>query len=253
MSRRPLVAGNWKLHLGPVEARAFATELRAALLDVDTVDLAVFPTALSVVPVAEVLADTAIHVGLQWATAHASGAYTGRNSATHARQAGCGRLLVGHSEVRRDLGVDDAQVATMARTGLQTGLLPVICVGETLQERDDGRVEEVLVRQVTGALQELEPDEAATCTLAYEPVWAIGTGRTARPEQAQHAHALLRGWLSQHFPPFVAAQVRILYGGSVKPGNAAELLCQPDIDGALVGGASLDAQAFRAIVAAAAP
>lgn len=251
MSRRAFVAGNWKLHLGPTDARAFAEQLRASLLDVDDVDLAVFPTTLSVVPVVEVLADTTIHVGVQWAGPDPEGAFTGRNSVLHARQAGCGRLLVGHSEVRRDLGVDDARVRSTVLAGLRAGLLPVICLGETLAEREAGQVSAVLLRQLSGALEGLAPDEVATCTLAYEPVWAIGTGRTASPEQAQEAHALLRGWLAAHHPPFVAEQIRILYGGSVKPDNAAELMAQPDIDGALVGGASLQLDAFRAIIDAA--
>ncbi len=248
--RRPFVAGNWKLHRGPGQARPLAKALRTQLMDVEHVDLAVFPPDLSIAEVVAVLADTTLQVGVQQVTAQVEGAYTARTSAAHARAAGCGRALVGHSEVRRDLGVTDAHVHAATRAALSHGLLPVICLGETLEERDADLVTEVLLRQLTGALGDLHPDEVATCTLAYEPVWAIGTGRTASPEQAQAAHEVLRQALTERYPAFVADQTRILYGGSVKPNNAAALMAMPDVDGALVGGASLDPDAFSAIVAA---
>ncbi len=251
MSRRPCLAGNFKLHLGPQNARDHALALRTRLLGIDAVDLAVFPTSMSVPDVVRVLEDTAIHVGVQHIAAAAEGAFTGRTSARHAREAGCQRALIGHSEVRRDLNVSDDDVHAATRLALTEGLLPVICLGETLAQRDAGEVEAVLTRQLLGALGDLAADEVATCTVAYEPVWAIGTGRTATPDQAQPAHALLRQLLADRYPPFVAEQTRILYGGSVNRDNAAALLSCPDVDGALVGGASLDPEAFAAIVQAA--
>ena len=251
MTRRPLVAGNWKLPLGPRDAARVAAALRAEAPREDRVELAVFPTALSIAAVVDVLDDTAIHVGIQWAGPEAEGAYTGRNSPVIAREAGCQRALIGHSEVRAQLGVTDPDVHAAIRACLAAGLLPMVCVGETLDQRDAGAVDTVLRAQVDGAFGNLHPDEVATCTLAYEPVWAIGTGRTASPDQAQAVHAMLREHLRRRYPAFVADSMRILYGGSVKPANARALLSQPDIDGALVGGASLDPAQFLAIAAAA--
>jgi triosephosphate isomerase len=251
MSRKPLIAGNWKLNLGPGAAREHAVALRTALLDVEDVDLVVFPTALSIAGVLDELASTNIGVGVQWAHASAKGAHTGCNAAGMARELGCGWLLAGHSECRADLGETDARVNGSIHEGLASGLLPMMCLGESLAQREAGELESVLSRQLEQGLAGLTPDQVATCTLAYEPIWAIGTGVTATPAQAQDAHAFIRGWLSETYPAFVAEQMRILYGGSVKPGNAAELLANPDIDGALVGGASLKADSFAGIVAAA--
>jgi triosephosphate isomerase len=167
-----------------------------------------------------------------------------------ARSAGCVWALIGHSERRQLFGETDDAVGRKVRAALDAGLLPMVCVGETLDQRDAGQALQVVTRQLAVALGTLRPDEAVTVTIAYEPVWAIGTGRTASPEQAQEMHEALRAWVRDRYPPFVADQVRILYGGSVKASNAAELLSQPDIDGALVGGASLDADGFAAIVTA---
>ena len=251
MSRRPLVAGNWKLHLAPKAAGALAEGLAGRLSDTEHVDLVVFPTALSLTAVVPALAGSGIHVGVQEIEPVQTGARTGGNSAAMAREVGCGYALIGHSERRQHWGETDASVRAKVDAARDAGLLPMVCVGETLEERDAGRVEEVVFRQVAAAFEGLEADVAATITLAYEPVWAIGTGRTATPAQAQEVHAAIRGWLADHYPAFVAEQVRVLYGGSVKPSNAAELLACPDIDGALVGGASLDAASFAGIVAGA--
>lgn len=251
MTRRPLVCGNWKLHLGPADAEAFAGALAARFADTPSVDLAVFPTSLSVDRVARVLRRSTVRVGVQRVAPAATGAFTGRTSAAMARSLGAAWALAGHSECRAQLGDDDARVRAQVDAILAAGLLPLICVGETLAERDAGAVEDVLARQVHAALEGLEVDQVATCTLAYEPVWAIGTGRTASPDQAQQAHAFLRGLLADRTSPVLADGMRLLYGGSVKPGNAASLLGQPDVDGALVGGASLDVDAFAGIVDAA--
>ncbi len=190
-------------------------------------------------------------VGVQDVEVAQSGAYTGANSAAIARELGCEYALVGHSERRQLYGETDERVASRIRAALAAGLLPIVCVGETLEQRRAGRVEEVVHGQVAAALQGLEPDQLGTLTLAYEPIWAIGTGETATPDQAQAVHASIRAWLHDHYPAWIGDQVRIQYGGSVKPANAAELLACPDIDGALVGGASLTAASFAAIVDAA--
>ena len=246
--RRPFLAGNWKLNKGPREASTLAEDLARVLAGTSHADLCVFPTALSVGAVLEALDGSGIEVGIQNAHSDISGAWTGANSMRMAREMGCTRVLIGHSERRQVFGETDAGVRAKVELALSEGLLPIVCVGETLAERDSGQVQQVVYRQVSAALEGLPADQLPGITLAYEPVWAIGTGRTATPAQAQEVHAQLRHWLQEHFPSFVAADMRIQYGGSVKPGNAAELLACPDIDGALVGGASLDATSFAGIV-----
>ncbi|MFK7928289.1 MAG: triose-phosphate isomerase [Myxococcota bacterium] len=250
MSRIPLIAGNWKLNLGPTAATALATELVSGLSQRGDVEAAVFPTALCIGAVIQAVTGSGITVGVQEIHPQPSGAFTGTNSAVMAREAGCTWALIGHSERRQLFGETDEGVRQKVRTALDAGLLPMICLGETLAQRDAGQVEAVITHQLGTALGTLRPDEVATLTFAYEPVWAIGTGRTASPAQAQAAHATLRESLRQRYPAFVADQCRILYGGSVKPTNAAELMSQPDIDGALVGGAALKADSFAGIVAA---
>ena len=250
MSRRLFIAGNWKLNLGPAAARELAAALGPALADRGDMDLAVFPTALSITSVLEPLAGTGIGVGIQDFCVKPSGAFTGGNSAVMAREAGCTYALVGHSERRHVFKDPDALVHAKVLAAFDAGLLPVLCVGETLDERQAGQVDAVVHRQLETGLDGLTADQVATITLAYEPVWAIGTGHTATPEQAQEVHASIRAWLRAHYPDYVAAAVRIQYGGSVKPANAAAILTAPDIDGALVGGASLKANLFAGIVAA---
>jgi len=249
MSRRPFIAGNWKLNLGPAAATELASALKTALGNRSDVDIAVFPTTLSVAAVQGVLANTQIEVGVQEIEPHTSGAWTGTNSPVMAREAGCTRCLIGHSERRQHYGETDEGVNTKVHAALAAGVLPIVCVGETLDERDANRQDEVVTRQLLGALKGLEADQVTTLTLAYEPVWAIGTGRTASPEQAQEVHAMIRSVLRTHYGDTAADSVRIQYGGSVKPSNAASLLSQPDIDGALVGGAALKADAFTGIIA----
>jgi triosephosphate isomerase len=253
MSRRPFIAGNWKLNLGPQESADLALALVRALRGQTRVDVAVFPTALSVTSVVSALAGSGIGVGPQEICTAVSGAYTGTNSAAMARSIGCSHVIVGHSERRQLFGETDAGVSQKVVTALQSGLLPIVCVGETLEERRSGLVEEVVHRQMAAAFGDLPADQVGTITLAYEPVWAIGTGVVATPEQAQEVHASLRGWLAAHYPAYVSEEVRIQYGGSVKPTNASSLLTCPDIDGCLVGGASLKADSFATIVEAASP
>ncbi len=250
MARLPFIAGNWKLNLGPTAATELASGLKSALSSRGDVQVAVFPTALSIAAVVPALEGSGIGVGVQEIVPKESGAFTGCNSGVMAREIGCEFVLVGHSERRQLFGETDAGVNAKIRAGLAAGLLPIVCVGETLEERKAGQVDAVVHRQLAAALEGLEPDQISTLTLAYEPVWAIGTGEVATPAQAQEVHASLRGWLRAHHPAFIADEMRIQYGGSVKPGNAADLLACPDIDGALVGGAALKVDSFAGIVSA---
>lgn len=252
MARRPFIAGNWKMNKGPLDADRLAADLKRALAGQTAVDVAVAPPALSIPIVAQRLQHTGVAVAGQDLHTESNGAHTGHVAGEMLRQAGCEYVLVGHSERRQHDGEDDTTVAAKVRAAFRAGLLPILCIGETLEQRDSGQVDSVVTGQLASALDGLPADQVATVTIAYEPVWAIGTGRTASPAQAQDVHATIRAWLVTQFPEYVSRQVRIQYGGSVKPGNAASLLAQPDIDGALVGGAALSAESFVAIIEAAA-
>lgn len=250
-ARRPFVAGNWKMFKSPAEADTLAEALKRQLVNQSRVDVAVAPPFLAIPTVVARLKHSGVHVASQNLHSEVSGAFTGEISAEMLRAAGVTYAIVGHSERRQLFGETDAMVEKKVHACFRGGLLPIVCVGETLAEREGGTAEAVVQRQLAAALGRLLPDQLPTVTIAYEPVWAIGTGKVATPTQAQEMHATIREWLASHFPPFVQASVRILYGGSVKGSNAAGLLGQPDIDGALVGGASLIADDFLAIVSAA--
>jgi len=256
MARKPLIAGNWKLHLtvdeGVLLVQSLAAALAAAGARANGVEVLVCPTALGVHAAAKAAAGSPVRVGGQNCHWEEKGAFTGEVSASLLKAAGASHVVLGHSERRQFFGDTDATVNKRLKAVLAQGLVPILCIGETLAERDGGKLEQVLSTQVSGALAGLTADQLATLVVAYEPVWAIGTGRTATTQQAQEAHAFVRGRLKAQLGA-LADQVRILYGGSVKPDNAKELLGQPDVDGALVGGASLKAQDFSAIVAAAYP
>lgn len=250
--RRKFVVGNWKMHKGPADADVLADTLKRALAGRDaSVDVGVCPPFISLPTVVARLKHTGIIVAGQNLHTEAQGAFTGEVSGEMLRQAGVAYCLVGHSERRQYFGDTDAVVAKKVSACFRSGLLPILCVGETLAERDAGQEREVVVRQLEIAIGSLSADQMPSVTIAYEPVWAIGTGRTASPLQAQEMHATIRGWLEVKFPAFVARSTRIQYGGSVKGSNAAELLKMPDIDGALVGGAALSAEEFLSIIAAA--
>ena len=251
MSRRPFIAGNWKMHKAPAEADALAEALKRALVDQAAVDVAVAPPSLALPAVVARLKHSGVGVAAQDLHEAPSGAFTGCVSGEMLRSVGVTWALVGHSERRHIFGETDAVVQKKVAACFRSGLLPILCIGETLPEREAGQEETVVARQLDIALKGLPADQVAAVTIAYEPVWAIGTGKVATPQQAQDMHAFIRGWLGTHYPAFVARTVRILYGGSVKASNAAGLLEKPDIDGALVGGAALDAAEFLAIVAAA--
>lgn len=250
MSRSFLLAGNWKLHHAPDTARTLAQSIRDGAQGRGDVDLLVFPTAISITSVIDVLRGSEIGVGVQDVELQPEGAFTGANSATHARSVGCTHALVGHSERRQIYGDSDKQVHDRLVQALDSGLLAVLCVGETLSEREAGQEEGVIRRQLDATLGQVPVDRWSAITLAYEPVWAIGTGVTASPDQAQQMHAFIRAWLGERSRS-LADEMRILYGGSVKPHNAAELLTCADIDGALIGGASLQTESFLGILTAA--
>jgi triosephosphate isomerase (TIM) len=250
MGRRLLIAGNWKMHHGPRAGDALARQLKAGLSGQTRVDVAVFPTFVTLPCVAARLQHTGVQVGAQDLHAQATGAYTGAVGGEMIRELGCHLVLCGHSERRSVFGDSDADVNAKVHAALRSGLQPVLCIGETLAQRNADQVESVVSTQLEGGLAGLNADQIAATVLAYEPVWAIGTGVTASPAQAQEVHAFIRRWIRERLPAYVADQIRILYGGSVKPGNASTLFSQPDIDGGLVGGASLKAESFIAIVQA---
>jgi triosephosphate isomerase len=245
---KPYIAGNWKMNLDRAGAVALARALRAEVGTPGPVDVAVFPPFVYLPAVVEALAGSAIAVGAQDVCDRKVGAFTGEVSADMLRDVGATIALVGHSERRHVYGEGDQLVRAKLEAALAGGLTVILCVGETLAEREAGRTEEVNARQLRAGLQGLSRDDLARVTLAYEPVWAIGTGRTATPQQAAEVHAYLRGVLSGLFDQRAAAAMRIQYGGSVKPDNTAALLASPDVNGALVGGASLEAASFLGIV-----
>jgi triosephosphate isomerase (TIM) len=236
-----LIAGNWKLHKGPEETAAFCRALRDQLEWVDGVDVAVCPPFVSLSAAVQALAGTNVAVAAQNVHWAAEGAFTGEISAPMLFELGVYGAIVGHSERRQYFGESDEGVARRAHAALEAGLWVIACVGESAEERESGETELVLKLQTQAIADAVGPHDQLT--IAYEPVWAIGTGNTATPDQAQAAHAFIRSLLD----------VPILYGGSVNPENASDLLDQPDIDGALVGGASLDVASFSAICRAAAP
>ena len=250
--RRLFIAGNWKLYKDIHEAERFAGALKTALLDITAVDIAVAPTSIALPFVCKKLQHTNILVSAQNLHPQSEGAFTGEISAEMIRGAGASYAILGHSERRSLFHEDDVFINQKVHASFRAGLLPILCVGETLSQRQAGNAVEIVLTQLKAGLAGLAPDQVAVVTIAYEPVWAIGTGHTASPDQAQDMHADIRSWLASTYPRFVADQVRIQYGGSVKPNNAYELLSKPDIDGALIGGASLNIDSFVNIIQTAA-
>ena len=251
-TRTPIVVGNWKLQKTIAEALALVTELKNQLGAVRDVEVGVAPVATAIHPVARRLDGSALTVWGQNCHAVERGAFTGEVSASLLGDAGAAGVIVGHSERRSLFGEDDETVGRKARAVLDAGLRVIVCVGETEGERDGGRTEARVEAQMKAAMAPIQVGDLDRVVIAYEPVWAIGTGRTATPAQAQEVHAFTRGLLRARFGAPGEA-VRIQYGGSVKPDNAAELMRQPDVDGALVGGASLKVEDFAGIVKAARP
>jgi len=249
--RIPVIAGNWKMYKTPSEAVVLAKGIVKALSSLNGPEVVVCPPFAALTAVGQVVAGSRIGLGAQnlhWAK---EGAYTGEVSADMLRDIGCRYVIIGHSERRQYFGETDENVNKKSCAALATGLIPIVCVGETLAEREAGRADAVVEMQLKGALSGLSPEQVRRLIFAYEPVWAIGTGQTATPIQAEEMHAHIRKTIAMLVDAEIASGVRILYGGSVKPDNAKELLDRPEIDGALIGGASLQAESFAAIARAA--
>jgi triosephosphate isomerase len=247
MGRRKLVAGNWKMHGTTAGAEALAQGVRTAVQGLDRVEMVLCPPYPYLAQVARQLQGSALLLGAQDVCEKAGqGAFTGEVSGQMLADVGCRYVIVGHSERRQFFDDSDARVAAKFLAAQAAGLIPILCVGETLAEREAGQTESVLTRQLRAVLSAAGVQAFARAVLAYEPVWAIGTGRTASPEQAQAAHAALRRLLAAE-DAIIARDLRILYGGSVKPDNASSLFACPDVDGGLIGGAALDAGQFSAI------
>lgn len=249
--RELFVAGNWKMNLNGRQSAALAEELKERIGNVGEVRLAVCPPFVYLKSVADILSDCAIGVGAQNMYTEESGAYTGELAGAMLLDVGCRYVILGHSERRHVIGETDEFINRKVIMALGLGLEPIVCLGEKLDQREAGQTEAVVSSQLAAALAGVSEEQMAVVTIAYEPVWAIGTGRTATPQQAEQVHALLRGLLSDMYSAEVVQNTVIQYGGSVKPDNTADLMAMPNVDGALVGGASLKADSFAAIVQAA--
>ena len=247
--RKPLIAGNWKMYKTVGESVATALALKPLVANANHCEIVIAPVFTALKSVADRLEGSNIKVAAQdCATESAEGAFTGEVAAFMLRDVGCSHVIVGHSERRQYYSESDEVVSRKTRAGLAAGLTVIVCVGETLEQRDLGNAERVVREQLVGGLTGLTASDLDRIIVAYEPVWAIGTGRTATPEQAQEMHAFIRRVFAERHSAAAGNALRVLYGGSVKPDNVADLMKQPDIDGALVGGASLNAESFAQIV-----
>ena len=246
--RTPLMAGNWKMYKTAEETAAFFTKFRPLIEGATHCEIAVCPPFVNLPAAVAAVQGTRIRIGAQNLHWVSEGAFTGEISGPMLKAIGCGYVIVGHSERRQYFGETDETVLKRTIAALESGLTPIVCVGERLEDREAGRTDTVLEEQFTRGIAGLEAEQFSRIVIAYEPVWAIGTGRTATPEMAAAAHGALRELTARKYGADAAASVRILYGGSVKPDNTKGLMAQQDIDGALVGGASLDAVSFASIV-----
>ena len=247
-SRTPLIAGNWKMHKSGSQAIEAANQLKDLVRTAQTVEVMIAPPFTALYQVAQALKGSTIALGAQNLHWEQKGAYTGEIAADMLVDAGCSHAIIGHSERRQFFGETDATVNRKLKAALQAKLIPVLCIGETEKERQAGETFSVLDKQVRDGLKDFSFRDLGKLIVAYEPVWAIGTGQTATREQAQEAHENIRSLLKELFGKEFAGSIRILYGGSVKPGNVRALMEMPDVDGALVGGASLDAETFSKLV-----
>jgi triosephosphate isomerase (TIM) len=246
--RTPLIAGNWKMHKTVTEAVELVEALLAGLSEMNDREVLVCPPFTALYPLSPLLSESPILLGAQNMYGASQGAYTGEISPVMLSELNCRYVILGHSERRQIFGETDSLINDKVRSALENNLRPILCVGETKQERDAGKAEEITLGQLRAGLGGLAADQLSDIVIAYEPVWAIGTGETATPADAQAMHAAIRGSLAEHYGHEQAATVRILYGGSVKPDNIDILMSQDDIDGALVGGASLQAEGFLRII-----
>jgi len=246
--RKTIIAGNWKMYKTITEGIELVTGLKRNLYDINTVDIVLCPPFTLLSEVAEVIVETGIKLGAQDMYWQREGAFTGEVSGVMVKDAGADYVIIGHSERRQFFGETNETVNKKLKSALGIGLIPIVCIGENLMEREQGKTFQVIKAQLEESLAGLTIEQAEKIIVAYEPVWAIGTGKTATPAQAQEAHQFIRNLLGQLFNEKVSFGCRIQYGGSVKPDNIAELISQPDIDGALVGGSSLEVNSFTAIV-----
>jgi len=246
--RRPIIAGNWKMNKTTAEARDLAQKLVPLVANAGGRDIVLAPPFTALQTVAEAIKGTSIGLSAQNMHWEDKGAFTGEISAEMLLALGCKYVIIGHSERRQYFGETDDTVNKKVKQALKKGLSPILCVGETLAEREAGKLNEIISRQVTGGLKDIGADDMKKIVVAYEPVWAIGTGKTATPEQANEVHALIRGKVKSLYGADIAEGLRIQYGGSVTPDNVSSLMTMPDIDGALVGGASLKPETFAALV-----
>jgi len=245
--RKKIIAGNWKMNMTSADAASLATDIQAELADYTEVDVVLCPPFTSLKVVSDAISESHVRLGAQNMHWESDGAYTGEISPAMLRDLYCRYVILGHSERRSYFHETDVDVNKKAKAALASSLIPIVCVGETLEQREAGQAESVIRTQVQGSLADLGED-LKKVVVAYEPVWAIGTGKTASPEQAQEIHGLIRKMLAEVGNEEMAAEIRIQYGGSMKPANAKELLAQPDIDGGLIGGAALDARLFVEII-----
>lgn len=248
--RKTLIAGNWKMNTNRAEAVALAKGVAEGAAAVEGVDLLVCPPTAYVSVVGEALTGSPVALGAQNMCADDNGAFTGETSHTMLTDLGAEYVILGHSERRTLFGETDADVCKKTHKALAAGIAPIVCVGELLEEREAGKTAEVVKTQFEGSLDGVTEAQITSVVIAYEPVWAIGTGKVATPEQAEEVHADLRRLLAERYTAEIAESVRILYGGSMKPGNAPELLAKPNVDGGLIGGASLKAEDFLGIAKA---
>ena len=246
--RKPFIAGNWKMNTNSASAVSLAAGLAKELSDVNTVDVAVCPPFVYLQSVAAALSASNIALGSQNVYFEEKGAFTGETSCAMLKDTSCAYAIIGHSERRHVMGETDAMINKKISAAISGGLLPIFCVGELLEDRQGGTTNEVVASQIKNGLEGICAESIQAVTVAYEPVWAIGTGLTATPDQAQEVHAMIRGLLADLYGNEIAQLIRIQYGGSAKPDNTAELMAQPDVDGLLVGGASLKVEDFAAMV-----
>jgi triosephosphate isomerase len=246
--REPIISGNWKMNKTVREAVSLVSELKPLIADVSDVEIAVAPTFTALFAVAREIHGTNIHLCAQDAHWEREGAYTGEISVLMLKDVGCRFVILGHSERRQYFGETDASISKKIRAVLEGGLRPIVCVGESVEQRESGSAFSIVATQIRDCLDGLSSESMESIIIAYEPVWAIGTGKTATPDQAEEMHKKIRGILEEMFGKNTAENVRIQYGGSVNPDNIGDLMQQPDIDGALVGGASLRSDSFSRIV-----
>lgn len=248
MKRTPLVAGNWKMNKTLPESLVLLNDLKGRLHETGLTEVVVFPPFTSLAAAKTLLEGSPIGLGAQNLSSESKGAYTGEVSAEMLIEAGCQYVIVGHSERRHIFGETNEMINKKITTALSAGLNVIFCIGETKEERESGKTADVVFQQILGGLLGVKEEDMARVVIAYEPVWAIGTGLNATPPQAQEVHCVVRRWIEEKYGPECAAFLRIVYGGSVTPDNCEGLVEEPDIDGALVGGASLDAGSFCAII-----